>query len=116
MAADAATPFVEFFPTAEYGRMRYNHVAGMALLASTLDIRHRVKRPQPVLIVPVRFLDARDVHSVAVVARSTAKFLRIMNLEELRFRVAGECRGKFVRLAPGTRHIGTRHHYRLANA
>src|SRR5207247_6658156 len=62
----------------------------MASLAARLSILLRKKRPQPVLIIPVSFLNTRSGSPVALVARRAAEFLGVMNLEQVGIRMAHE--------------------------
>ena len=94
-----------------------HHVGGVASLAACLNILLRKHRPQPVLVVAVRLFNARGSAAVALMARRAAKLVRIVNLQQVGFRMAYECPGKLVRflLALG-RHQGRCNLQGLANA
>src|SRR5437868_13791118 len=62
----------------------------MALLASRIEILTWMHWPQPERVIPVRPLYACNRHPVAAVAWRAAKFLGIVNLEQLFIRMAGE--------------------------
>ena len=70
----------------------------MAGLAPGLRILFRIKRPQPVLVIPVRLLDASGGTTVSLVASGAAKFFRIVNLQQFRFGMADKSRSVFIRL------------------
>ena len=67
-----------------------DHVGGVANLAARFEICTRKDGPQPVFIVTVRFFDASSGASITLVARRTAELVRIVNLQEIGLRVAGE--------------------------
>src|SRR5207245_1862739 len=58
-----------------------HYVRGMTALATRLCVLLRIKRPQPMLIISVRLLDAGSGATVSLMARRAAEFLRIMYLQ-----------------------------------
>src|SRR5438445_2234288 len=75
-----------------------NHVGGVANLTGRFEICTRKDGPQPVFIVAVRFFNAGGGASISLVARRTAELVRIVSLQKIGFRVAGEGAGVFVGL------------------
>ena len=75
-----------------------HHVGSVAVLATSLRVLLGKQRPQPVLVISVRFLNAGSGTSVALVARRTAEFFRVVYLQQLRFGMAAESIGILVGL------------------
>src|SRR2546430_5398073 len=75
-----------------------DHIGGMANLTACFEVSTRKYRPEPVFIIAMRLFNAGGGAPIALVARRAAELVRIVNLQELGFRVAGECAGVFVRL------------------
>src|SRR5207302_11077796 len=67
-----------------------DHVGGVANLAARFELCTRKDGPQPAFIVAVRFFDAGGGASISLMARGTAELVRIVNLQEIGFRVGGE--------------------------
>ena len=67
------------------------------------------------LVGAMRFFDARGCASVALVARRTAVFFRVVNLQEFAFRMTGEGARVLVRFLVLRCHGGGRQLDRLAN-
>ncbi len=67
-----------------------------------------MQRPQPEFVVPVRLLHARKRRAVAAVARRAAELFRVVDLQQLLVRMAGEY------LFAAHRRLG--HAHRLARA
>src|ERR1700733_3896228 len=116
----AHTPFLakEVFATVDglplYVAANQDHVGGMAVLATGLRIFFGKQRPQPVLVVSVRFLDARSSPTISLVARRAAEFLGIVNRQQLRLVMTAECVGILIRLLLVFRsHGGRSDFYRL---
>src|SRR5207245_10420031 len=58
-----------------------HHVSRVTCLAPCLDVLLRKQRPQPVLVISVRLLDAGGGASIALVARRATKLLWIVDFE-----------------------------------
>src|SRR5437588_6950241 len=56
------------------------HVGGVAGLATCFNVFFREQRPEPVLVMAVRFLNAGRGSTVALVTRRTAELLRVVPL------------------------------------
>ena len=67
-----------------------HHVRGVAGLAAGLDVRLRKHRPEPMLVVAVRLLNAGGRPAISLVTGRAAELVRIMGLQQLRFGMAGE--------------------------
>ena len=92
-----------------------HHVGRVAILATRLRIFLGIQRPEPVLVVSVRFLYARGGAAVALMARRASELFGIMNLQQLRFRMAGESFGIFIGLLLAFRsHRSSSDFHRLA--
>ena len=112
MAANAAFPLEKLLAGAQLRPMIHHHVRGVALLATGLDVGLVVQRPRPVLVFPMAHLHAIHLHPVAVVAGRATKFFRVVNSQQFRVRMAGECRGHVIFLAA---HRIARQEHGLAN-
>src|SRR5258708_21074136 len=66
-------------------------------------------------VVAMGLLDASGRAAVALMARRTAKFVRIMRLQKFRFGMTRKCPGVLVRFFPRWRHSRCSQFYRLAN-
>ena len=75
-----------------------HHVGRVAILATRLRIFLGKQRPQPVLVVAVPLLDAGGGAAIALMAGRAAELFRIVNLQQLRFGMADEGLGIFIRL------------------
>ncbi len=75
-----------------------HHVGRMAGLAARLRILFGIQRPQPVLVIPVRLLDAGGGASVALMAGRAAELVRIVNLQKFRLGMTDERVRIFIRL------------------
>ena len=64
---------------------------------SPLQILFGIERPEPVLVVAVRLLDARSGAPIALVAGRAAELVGIVNLQQRRVRMADEGLGVVVR-------------------
>ena len=80
--------------------MRYP-ILGVTLLAAGLEIVAVIKRPEPMFISPVRFLNAGNRAAVPAVTRRASKPVRVVDLQKFELRVAGERRV----VAPGQAQI-----------
>src|SRR5438552_359462 len=67
-----------------------DHVGGVANLAARFVILRCENGPEPMFIVAMSFFSAGGGAPVALMARGTAELVRIVNLQEIGFRVAGE--------------------------
>ena len=74
------------------------HIRGMASLAAGLNVLFRKQRPQPVLVIAVRFFDAGGSAAIALVAGRATEFVGIMGLQQFRLGMAGEGARVLVRL------------------
>ncbi len=93
-----------------------HHVSGVASLASCLDIRLRKHRPQPMFIIPVRFLHAGRSAPISLVARSASELVRVMRPQKLRLGMAGKSVCILVWLPALRRHRRRRQFDRLADS
>src|SRR5260370_19259825 len=66
-------------------------------------------------VVAMGLLEACRGAAVALMARRTAKFVRIMRLQKFRFGMTRKCPGVLVRFFPRWRHRRCSQFYRLAN-
>ena len=69
----------------------------MASLAAGFGILPGEERPQPVLIIPVRLLNTGGGAPIALMAGRAAEFVWIVDLEEIRIRMADECLSVLIR-------------------
>ena len=95
---------------------RQDHVCGVANLAAGFVVLRGKNRPQPVLVIAMSFFDACCRAAISLMARRAAKFLRIMNSQQIPLGMAGERSRVFVRLFPFQRHGRRRKLQRLANS
>ena len=75
-----------------------HHVGSMAVLATRFCVLLGKQRPQPVLVVSMRFLRARGRASVSLMAGRAAELLRIVNPQQFGLRMAHQRIGVFIRL------------------
>src|SRR5206468_742690 len=73
---------VNLLPGIEDAGMLKDQIASMTLLATCLNVIFSIQRPEPKLVPPVSLCDRGCCHTVSIVAWSTAKPLRIMNLQD----------------------------------
>src|SRR5262249_57946183 len=88
MAAHASAQTENLAALVQRVRHLRDGFARVALLAAGLDVLLMVQRPQPELVVPMRFFGARKRSPVAAVARRAAEALGIVNLQQLFVRMS----------------------------
>ncbi len=83
MAAHAAALAKEIFAVVDglplHVAAHQHHVGGVAGLASGLRVFFGKQRPQPVLVIAVRLLDAGGGASIALMTGRAAELVRIVN-------------------------------------
>src|SRR5262249_10024993 len=92
------------------------HVRGMAGLAAGFDVSAREQGPEPVLVIAVSFFNTGGGASVTLVAWRAAKLVRVVNLQEIGFRMAGEGTSILVGLFALGGHADGRESNRLPDA
>ena len=75
-----------------------HYVRGVADLTARFEIAPREDGPEPVLVGAVGLLDTGGGAAIALVARRAAELVRVVNLQEIAFRMAGEGPRVFIRL------------------
>ena len=75
-----------------------HHVGSVACLASGFDVLFGEQRPEPVLVIAVRFFNAGGGAAIALMAGRAAELVGIVNLQQLRFRMTDKCLRIFVGL------------------
>src|SRR5581483_3460593 len=92
MAAHAAAQTEDFASGVEcVGHLGYDF-ARVALLASGFGVLFGVHRPEPVLVIAVRFLHVVHCHAVPAVTGSAAEAFGIVNLQQFLVWMAGKGR------------------------
>src|SRR5579859_7717769 len=92
VASDATLFPVGLFSVIQHRGMLGEHVGGMALLATGVGVLWVIKRPQPVLVAPMRFLHRIKGSPIPAVAGRAAEFFDGMEFEQIGIGMTGERR------------------------